>query len=220
MKKLLALLATAALTAPAAWAVEIEGNVTLTSDYSFRGWSQTDRDPAIQAGLDFTFESGFYVGTWGSNINDSFEWDAYFGWSGDVAEDVELDVSLIHYGYPGADFDSGFADFQEIAGKLTFSDFTVGVNYSWNLGDETYFYPFVDYSYDIKEDVSLDLHVGFNRYEDDDNNYIDYSASVGFPLGGSTLSIGIYGANADDCDGNCKLRPILSLSRQFLLSGR
>ena len=41
-------------------------NLTLTSDYRFRGVSQTFGDPAFQAGADFTMPSNFYVGTWAS----------------------------------------------------------------------------------------------------------------------------------------------------------
>ena len=229
MKKLLAPLAAAALAAPAAWAVEIEGNVTLTSDYSFRGWSQTQRDPAIQGGFDVAFESGFYMGTWGSNVTygvlddgdtASLEWDLYFGWSGDVAEGVGLDVSFIHFDYPGA---RDNFNYQEIAGKLVFSDFTVGVNYSWEYlaaDDVTFLYPFVDYSYGLSEDISLDMHIGYSMADSPSGDffgtqdeYVDYSVGISLPLGGVTLSIGLYGTDNDDCGSDCKLRPIVSLSR-------
>ena len=66
MKKLPMLLAVGVLVAPAAFAQDdgpaITGNVTLASDYSFRGWSQTQRDPAIQGGFDIAIASGFYFG--------------------------------------------------------------------------------------------------------------------------------------------------------------
>ena len=228
MKKLLTLLAATALTAPAA-AVEVEGNVTLASDYSFRGWSQTQRDPAIQGGFDISFDSGLYVGTWGSNVNfgasddgnvASMEWDLYVGWSGDISEGVGLDLSFIHFEYPG---DRDNLNYQELSGKVSFADFTLGVNYSNEylaVADVTFIYPFVDYSYGISEDVSLDLHLGYNMADSptgdffgSDDKYVDYSASIGFPLGGATLSIGLYGTDNDECGRDCKARPILSLSR-------
>jgi hypothetical protein len=40
----------------------------LVSDYIFRGISQTQRQPAIQGGFDYSHASGFYVGTWASNV--------------------------------------------------------------------------------------------------------------------------------------------------------
>ncbi|MCE2462224.1 MAG: TorF family putative porin [Pseudomonadales bacterium] len=106
MKKLLTMLTAVvamALTVPAAVAAEVAGNVTLASDYSFRGWSQTGRDPAIQGGFDVAFESGFSLGTWASNVNfgdTSMEWDLYMGWSGEISDGMELGVQLIHFQYP------------------------------------------------------------------------------------------------------------------------
>jgi uncharacterized protein (TIGR02001 family) len=50
------------LVASAEWAGS--ANVALTSDYVFRGVSQTDEDPAIQGGFDVSHDSGLYIGTW------------------------------------------------------------------------------------------------------------------------------------------------------------
>ena len=48
---------------------EISGNIALTSDYRFRGISQSNEDPAVQGGFDVSFEPGFYLGTWASSID-------------------------------------------------------------------------------------------------------------------------------------------------------
>src|SRR3954463_3838966 len=45
------------------------GNVGLFSQYIFRGLTQTDRNPAVQGGFDYAHKSGFYAGTWASNIS-------------------------------------------------------------------------------------------------------------------------------------------------------
>ncbi len=229
MKRILALVAAAASATTVA-AAEIEGNVTLASDYSFRGWSQTQRDPAIQGGFDIGLESGLYVGTWGSNVNfgasddgnvASMEWDLYVGWAGEVSEGVELDVGVIHFEYPG---DRDNLNYQEFAASVALADFTIGVNYSPEylaVSDVSFIYPYVDYSYGFSEDVSLDLHVGMNLADSPDEDffgadqgdeYIDYSISVSFPLMGATLGIGLFGTDNDDCGRDCELRPILSLS--------
>lgn len=233
MKHLPTLLGAAGLlAAPAVAAVEISGNVQLTSDYSFRGWSQTMRDPAIQGGFDLGFEGGFYVGTWGSNVNfgasddgkvASMEWDLYAGWGGDIAEGVGLDVSLIHFEYPG---DRGNLNYQEVAASLAFGDFTVGINYSPEylaVSDVSFLYPYVDYSYGITDDMSLDLHLGFNMADSpgkdffgDDDGYLDYSISISFPVASASLSIGLFGTdNEDNCGRDCELRPIVSLSKSL-----
>lgn len=71
--KAIALAVGLASMSSAASAVETSANVTLTSDYPFRGVSQTTRDPAIQGGFDVGFSNGLYVGTWASNVNCRFE---------------------------------------------------------------------------------------------------------------------------------------------------
>ena len=237
MKKLPILLAVGLLAAPAAVAQDdgpaITGNATLASDYSFRGWSQTQRDPAIQGGFDLAFPSGIYAGTWGSNVNfgadddgnvASMEWDLYLGWSGDVAEGVGLDVSFIHFEYPG---NREALNYQELAGSLSFADFTLGINYSPEylaVSDVTFLYPYADYSHPLGEYATLDLHLGLNLADspggdffgtEQGDEYIDYSAAVSFALLGASVSIGLYGTDIDDdgsCGRDCELRPILSLS--------
>ncbi|RZJ96113.1 MAG: hypothetical protein EON88_08495 [Brevundimonas sp.] len=59
-----------AFAAPAsAEDVDVSFNIGVVSDYVFRGFSQTDEDPAIQGGIDITTESGFYAGVWASNVD-------------------------------------------------------------------------------------------------------------------------------------------------------
>ena len=86
MKKLvLSLIGVSMLSISAgASAATIEANVGIASDYVFRGFSQTDEEPAISGGFDYGFDNGFYLGTWASNVN-----------FGDDAS-MEWDLSLIH----------------------------------------------------------------------------------------------------------------------------
>jgi uncharacterized protein (TIGR02001 family) len=72
-------------------------SLALTSDYVFRGITQTDYDPALQAGLTYSWDNGIYVGGWTSNVDfaDSngpdIEFDTYIGWSHDLQRGLELD---------------------------------------------------------------------------------------------------------------------------------
>jgi uncharacterized protein (TIGR02001 family) len=95
----------------------LSANITLTTDYVFRGISQTQNGPAIQGGVDYAHPSGFYLGTWASNVswistvagtppaafkdNNSMEIDFYGGYRATLAEDFGLDVGVITYYYPG-----------------------------------------------------------------------------------------------------------------------
>lgn len=232
MKKLSTVLTLAAmaLSVPAVHAVEVSGNVTLASDYPFRGWSQTSRDPAIQGGFDAGFESGFYVGTWASNVNfgandqgevASMEWDFYVGWSGEITDGIEFDVQAIHFQYPG---DTSL-NYQEVFLGVGVGDFSVGVNYSpeyLSVSGETFFYPHAGYSMSLPGEVTLDFGVGLNIAKSDDffgedNEYVDYSATANMPLAGINLGIGIVGTTVDDtaCDRDCEARMLVSLSKEF-----
>jgi uncharacterized protein (TIGR02001 family) len=90
-----------------------KANVSFVSDYRFRGISQTMRQPAVQGGFDYAHESGFYLGTWASNVdgtthfynNTSMEWDFYGGYKGKPfacsLPDLIYNVGVLYYYYPG-----------------------------------------------------------------------------------------------------------------------
>ena len=86
-------------------AFPISANVAFTTDYVFRGISQTDEKFAVQGGFDWTSEpTGIYLGTWASNVDfnsdTSVELDAYVGWA-KTWGDWGLDLGYLHYNYPG-----------------------------------------------------------------------------------------------------------------------
>jgi uncharacterized protein (TIGR02001 family) len=96
-------------------------NVAGTTEYIFRGVSQTSEDPAFQAGVDVTYGI-FYAGAWGSRVDfddappATVEIDWYAGikpvWRG-----VTFDLGVIYYSYPGADEDeagTGELDYVEL----------------------------------------------------------------------------------------------------------
>ena len=182
--------ASTAMAAP-----EISGNVTLTSDYRFRGISQSNDDIAIQGGFDIAFENGIYLGTWGSSVDfgtadgDGFdgtlELDYYAGWSMETESGVGVDVGYLYYDYPGDDGAEG--DYQEIYGSVSFFDITLGGAYSDDYYGETenFFYYYADYSLGFGDNFSLDLHIGYNDLDEDGgylsdgaDSYIDYSVGV------------------------------------------
>lgn len=85
-------------------------NVGVVSDYLFRGVSQTHGRPALQGGIDYAHESGFYIGAWASSISwvkdflgsGSLEVDVYGGYKNTFAGgDWNYDVGYITYNYPG-----------------------------------------------------------------------------------------------------------------------
>lgn len=183
MKFVKPLIVSAAVVVPtlfasvAASAAEVSGNVALTSDYRFRGISQSDSAPSIQGGFDIAFDSGVYVGTWGAavdfdstseiGLNGGIELDYYIGYASDIGDTgVSYDVGYIYYDYPQDEALLG--DYQEIYGSVSFSDFTVGVNYSdeyWGETGEIYYY-YGSYSIALPNDFSLDLLLGRVDYDE------------------------------------------------------
>ncbi len=137
----LALAADAPATPPA-----VTSNVSLVSNYLYRGISQTGAKPAIQGGFDYAHASGFYAGVWGSNIswlntsasNSSLELDTYFGFKNSFATDYSYDVGFLRYNYPRVypnPIPAGFAkaDTNEIYGLIGWK--WVTLKYSYSLGD-------------------------------------------------------------------------------------
>ncbi|MYL98754.1 hypothetical protein GR702_13380 [Novosphingobium sp. FGD1] len=97
--------------------ITVTGSVGLVTDYRFRGVSQTDKEMAIQGGITATHASGFYVGTWASNLSgwgtfggSNMELDLVGGFATEVSSGVTLDVGLTWYMYPGGASETDFAE--------------------------------------------------------------------------------------------------------------
>jgi len=120
-------------------------NVGLFSEYIFRGIAQTGGKPAVQGGFDYGHSSGFYAGTWASNISwledfgaynrSSLEWDFYGGYKNNFPDsDFFYDLGVYGYVYPGRR-NSGVvnADTWELYGALGWK--WVSVKFSYSLTD-------------------------------------------------------------------------------------
>ncbi len=98
----------ALIAAPLMASAQLSTNVSLVSNYKFRGQDQdlsktTAVKPALQGGFDYAFSNGMYVGNWNSNMNfngaGSLEMDVYGGYKGELG-DVGYDVGVLKYAYP------------------------------------------------------------------------------------------------------------------------
>jgi len=182
------LLASVALAASGvAGAGEFSSTVTATSDYDFRGVTQTSGDPAIQASLDYGFDSGLYVGAWASNVDfgdccdESVELDLYVGWAGGDEEGLTWDVGGVYYLYPGTDD----LDYPEIWVGVAYGIFDAKLWYSWDFFalDESAYYLEGNLSIPLPRDFGLVVHAG---YSDGDafnadilgGSYFDYKIGV------------------------------------------
>ncbi len=119
-------------------AIVISGSATLTSDYRFRGVSQTDEEMAVQGGFAITHESGFYVGTWAANLSGwgtfggaNMELDLFGGYKARLSDSATLDVGLTWYMYPGGADKSDFGEpYVKLTGTTGPATLTAGVAYA------------------------------------------------------------------------------------------
>jgi len=143
----------------------LTANAAITSNYVFRGQTQSDDGIAAQGGIDFTHESEFYLGAWGStvkgagsNTGSGLEVDLYGGWAHSW-DDFGLDVGYIIYEYTDSAFSKGAREFY--------------VGFDWGPANITYYngsdesnnpndYNYVDVGLDLEliDDVLLSFHYG------------------------------------------------------------
>ena len=247
MNRVMSLIFGAALmgSALATSAADIAGNVTLATDYRFRGISQNTGDfsPAIQGGFDLSVDPGFYVGTWASNVNFScqqlgevegctrpggaIEVDVYGGFKGMVDEEVGYDVGILYYGYPKDG--SGDQGYTEFYGSVSVKGIKVGVNYSDNYfaGSGKFYYPYIEYGFDPIENVTLSAHLGYNSFDEDqpglngDKNYTDWKIQISTKQLGVNWGLAYVDTNLDDdehCFGNktlCAATAVFSISKSL-----
>jgi uncharacterized protein (TIGR02001 family) len=198
-----------------AWSTS--ANTALTTDYKFRGISQSDESAALQGGFDLNHESGFYVGAWASSVDfdtngpccdGSLELDYYLGYGSGIGDtEFSYDVGVMAYTYPGDSGQDG--DYNEIYGSIAWRDLTVGAVYSDDYYAETdeFTYLYAEYSYGLPWELSLDLHVGYNMLEEDggflatdEDAYTDYSVSVSRDFMGLNFAVAYVGTDLDDED--------------------
>lgn len=194
---------------------EFSANVALTTDYLFRGISQTDGNPAIQGGFDYSYTPfGFYAGVWASNVDfsgccgddDNIEIDYYGGFAGEFANGIGWDVGGLYYAYPG---DDGDDDYVEAYGSLGYTfDYTleptVGIYVAWSpdffaeTGDGIYVNPTLDLS------LPYGLGLGFGYGYQDVDDLGDYSHFyVGLSKDVSIFSFGVTYDSKHDEDDFC-----------------
>jgi uncharacterized protein (TIGR02001 family) len=227
--------AAAQSAAPAA--SPLTGNFTLTSDYRFRGLSQSFKLPAVQGGIDWAHASGFYLGNWNSSVSGnqypngaSLEMDFYGGYKFALGQDTTLDLGGLYYYYPGAYF-NGFspdrprfdhfelyvgATMGPLSGKLYYGltdffglDATVG-----GRDSKGSMYLDLNYGTEILPKTTLGLHVGYQYVPNySDLKYWDYKVAVTYDWSGWLLTAALVGTNADKAlyfatDGNGKVKYI------------
>ncbi|MDR2688231.1 MAG: TorF family putative porin [Azoarcus sp.] len=212
-------------------------NVSITSDYAYRGISQTDEKPALQGGFDFKHDSGLYVGVWGSSISwlrdaetdvsssNSVELDLYVGYSKSFG-DFGIDAGILRYGYPGS-FGRRWRNDTGLENPNTTEGY---VGASWKFVSFKYSHAFTDlfgtpdskgsdyfdlsFSHEVIENLTLDAHVGKQRILGPGKSYLDWQLGATYTLAG--FDLGLHYVDTDiEHEDLADSRVIFSISRSF-----
>jgi uncharacterized protein (TIGR02001 family) len=181
----------------AACAGDLTSTVTLTSDYDWRGITQTAEDPALQASIDYSFGNGFSLGAWASNVD--------FG--AGTESNVEVDI----YGAYAKSYDNGFnwtlgftnyryvpdgdnVDFLEVFGGVGYKNFSAKYWYADDYGNSglSAYYLEANYTQPLPKEFSLGLHAattGGDAWDALGGGYEDYAIGLSKPLGKFTASL-------------------------------
>jgi uncharacterized protein (TIGR02001 family) len=217
------------MTVASAARAELSATVTAISDYDLRGITQTAQDPALQGSLDWSAESGLYLGAWATNIDfgdccdEEVEVDAYGGFHG--GDEVTWDVGFIYYTYPGTEPDF---DYPEIYGAIGWNGLMGRIWYSndYANSDESSFSYDLNGSWSLRFNFGLTAHLGYSDGDGIDeiygNSYMDWSVGVTYVLDRFTLGLKwIDGSDLEALDGtpgdvfSSEARAIFSVSTTF-----
>ena len=166
----------------------LDGSVALTSDYRFRGISQSNTDAALQGSINLNHVSGAHAGVWGSSIdfNDdedaTIELDYTAGYTFAVS-DVAVDVGYIYYTYPN-DGSNDNNDYGEVYAAADWKGVEVGVNWTDDgyakSGKATYVFAGYSHQFGI---VTVGAQVGETfldtaTFENGDDKYFNFEVSA------------------------------------------
>lgn len=208
-KNLLAVAATvAAAVLPTLASAQLAFNVGATTDYRYRGLSQTQLKPALQGGVDYAAGS-FYVGAWASTIrwikksggDANIELDIYAGYKGEIAKDFGYDVGVLTYVYPSNKL-SPSANTTELYGALTYGPATLKYSHAVT---NTFGYAdsknssYVDLSAGLElAGLTVTPHLGYQKINHNSAaSYTDYSLTISKDFNGLVPSLAVVGTDAD-----------------------
>jgi len=221
-----AVIAASLMTAGAMAHAEIttSGSVAFTTDYKFRGITQTSNNAAVQGSITLAHDSGLYASAWGSNVDSlagGSEMDFLFGYAG-TSGDLSYDVGVMRYVYPGANEDNAGTepDYNEVYASVSAHGAKLGLAYTDDYFAETgkYGYLFAAYGTEVAG-FGLSAYVGYNKFFDDnfaagegmgaflasnaaisDDDYIDYKVAVSKEIEGIGFELAYIGTDLDDKD--------------------
>ncbi|ARP96075.1 TorF family putative porin [Bordetella genomosp. 13] len=194
----------------------VSANVSLATQYRYRGLMQTNNKPSLSGGFDYAHRSGFYLGNWNSNISwlsdgnrevsAPIEMDFYGGYKGRLADGVPFDLGVLQYYYPG-DYPSGYTspDTTELYagmgwGPLFFKySYAVTNLFGFARSDGSQYFDLAGNFDTGVWGLTLNAHLGYQYVRNvDDGSYWDWKLGLTKDLGeGFSISAAYVDTNAD-----------------------
>ena len=192
MNKLLiaviALVTAFALPVTASFAADKSAYAAVTSNYVFRGQTQTNDSAAVQGGYDIKQskdDMGWYAGAFASTVNKGVELDVFGGWKGSFNQQMGYDVGGIHYKYTDSNFSP---DITELYAGINYETAYVKLYMGNGSGISSYNYLDLGASFIVLTDVDLDVHFGHYLSSPSSNDAI---AALSMEIKNFNLSLGL-----------------------------
>ncbi|MEA3492560.1 MAG: TorF family putative porin [Campylobacterota bacterium] len=170
--------------------LSVSANLAIASNYIWRGMSQSKDSPAVQGGVDIEYR-GFYLGTWGSNVDfgvnddNSLEADFYAGYKAELAS-IGFDIGIVQYAFPNA-LDAYNSKEAYLGISEDFDMFGLSAKYSWGLDD-------APDDWNIGASVKLPIEIGL------EGTYGDYETAGSYYVLAVTRSFGKFDFNVGYTD--------------------
>ena len=203
----------------------VSANIAVTSNYVWRGVTQTDDSAAVSGGIDYERASGFYAGVWSSNVDfgeTGAETDLYLGYGGGSG-DFSYGVGYVYYYYSG--FDD--VNFGEVTVDVSWKWLSAGVAYTANNEDandsvgfeEGDVFGYLSVSGDLGEDWGASATDGYSDFDSDGT--AGALESYGYWQVDVTKAVGDFGdftwslIKADDESGDDDSKIVVGWSKSF-----
>jgi uncharacterized protein (TIGR02001 family) len=212
----------------------LTANISLVTDYRYRGISQTRLKPAIQGTVDFAHSSGFYLGAFATNIRwirdlggeANVEIDLYGGYKGSISGDLGYDVGVLQYFYPSNRLTPS-ANTTEIYAGLTYKQY--GLKYYNALTNQFGFvnskrsgYLDATANFDLGNGWGVNGHIGHQSIRNGSAaSYTDFKLGGTKEIGGLVLGAAIVATDADRAGYTAKTKylggtgVVFSLGKNF-----
>jgi uncharacterized protein (TIGR02001 family) len=205
---------------------QVSASVAALSDYRFRGISQSDRKPALQAALAFDHATGLFASAFASSVDFGGVSDANVetvlaaGYAARVHADLSWEAGIVYYRYPGSRAERE-TDYAEVFAGVTWRDVNARLYVAPDYfgGGRSALYAELNATFALSERLAVTAHAGFGRVTGRYNR-IDVRTSISIDLRHATLELAAVATDIPSAE--CPLGPkacrpgvVAVLSRSF-----